>query len=78
MPDLDNHFTRHEAQIAYLHGNEALERPLEARPRRASTRIRSSRLTPSSSMSSQTRATSSTSTLCRVRGRIGFIPTKAS
>ena len=48
--------------------------------RRASPRIRPSRLGPSSSISSQTRATSSTSSVwpVRVSGRMDFIPTKTS
>lgn len=48
--------------------------------RRASPRIRPSRLGPPSSMSSQARATSITSSLQRVRvsGRMDFIPTKTS
>ena len=50
------------------------------RARRASPRIRPSRLGSSSSMSSQTRATSSASSLWRVRvsGHMDFIPTKTS
>ena len=48
--------------------------------RRASPRIRPSRLGPSSSISSQTRATSSTSSVwpVRISGRMDFIPTKTS
>lgn len=50
------------------------------RARRASPRIRPSRLGPPPSMSSQARATSITSSLQRVRvsGRMDFIPTKTS